>query len=571
MKIALCQINPAVGDLHGNSRKILDFAARAARQGADLAVFPELCLTGYPPLDLLENPQFMRDVDESLASLAESLPPGLGTIVGAPVPNPAPHGRRLFNAAVLFEGGERLAVVHKTLLPTYDIFDEHRYFESSRERHVVVWRGQRLGIHVCEDMWNNEEGREYRLYRQNPIDDLAALGVDLFINISASPFSLGKHKRRNLVIAESCVEHGVPFVFVNQVGANTEIVFDGDSRVHDADGTRVLCAPSFEEALLLWDTKLPVGPCPMRHDHLEDLHDALVTGIRDYFRKTGAFKKAVIGLSGGIDSAVTCALAVEALGAEKVVGVTMPSRYSSEGSVGDSRALAEAYGIRLHEIAIAPAVDAFAEMLAPAFSGTLPNVAEENIQARVRGVTLMALSNKFDYLLLSTGNKSETAMGYSTLYGDTNGGLAVLADVYKVQVYELARFINERSELEMIPESTITKPPSAELRPGQTDQDSLPPYAVLDRILHLYIEELRDADQIVERTGYDEALVLDVLGRVDRNEYKRRQLPPGIRVSWKAFGSGRRLPIVSRWDRTAHLDPAPAARGGIAASLRSTQ
>lgn len=549
MKIALCQINPVVGDLAGNRRKIVDFARRAAEQGADLAVFPELCVVGYPPLDLLENDAFIREAARTVERIAAEVPPALGVIIGAPVRNRERVGKRLFNAALLLEGGRVVAEVHKMLLPTYDVFDEARYFEPGDACRVVEWRGLRLGLHVCEDMWNNEDQAEVRLYDENPIDALAAQGADLFVNISASPFSLGKHQVRNAVVSASSREHGLPFVLVNQVGANTEIIFDGDSRAHRADGTRVLCAPSFEEALLVWDTEADLGPCPVRHQPIDDLHDALVMGIRDYFEKTGAFRKALVGLSGGIDSAVTCALAVEALGPERVVGITMPSKHSSAGSVTDSRALAENLGIAFHEIPIGPAVAAFGEMLAPLFAGTEEGVAEENIQARARGVTLMAVSNKFDYLVLSTGNKSETAVGYTTLYGDMSGGLAVLSDVFKQQVYDLAHHMNRRAGREVIPESTITKPPSAELRPGQLDQDTLPPYPVLDRILKLYIEELRDLEQIVHLTDYDPALVARVLGMVDRNEYKRRQAAPGLRVSARAFGLGRRMPIVMRRTR----------------------
>ncbi len=549
MKIALAQINPIVADLIGNAKKIVDYAWRARDEGAELVVFPELCVTGYPPLDLLENGAFIDATAETVAWIAAHVPQDMGVILGAPLRNPERIGKRLHNSAILLEAGERRGEVSKTLLPTYDVFDEYRYFEPAHERHVIPWRGLRLGLHVCEDMWNNEEQVPYHLYRENPISDLAAQGADLFINISASPFSLGKHHWRSTIIEEICREHGLPFVLVNTVGANTEIVFDGDSRVHAPDGTLIQCAPSFEEALVIWDTDAPAAPCPLSRTDMEDLHDALVLGIRDYVQKTGAFEKALIGLSGGIDSAVTCALAVNALGAERVVGVTMPSKYSSSGSVEDSRKLAEALGIELHTIPIMPAVSAFGEMLADVFAGTREDVTEENIQSRTRGVTLMAISNKFDYLLLSTGNKSEMAVGYTTLYGDTNGGLAVLADVFKTQVYELAHYINQRAGREVIPQSTITKPPSAELRPGQTDQDSLPPYEVLDRILKLYVEGWFETDAIVEMTGFDRALVLDVLRKVDRNEYKRRQVPPGIRVSYKAFGIGRRLPIVARWNR----------------------
>lgn len=549
MKIALAQINPTVGDLPGNGQKIIDFAARAHARGAELVVFPELCVTGYPPLDLLENASFIDAVQETLAWIAEAVPPEIGVVVGAPVPNASPVGKRLRNAALLYEGGQQQACVYKLLLPTYDVFDEYRYFEPGTSCEVVTWRGQRLALHVCEDMWNNEELAPYHLYEANPIDALAAQGADLYINISASPFATGKHARRTAVVEEICREHGLPFVLVNQVGANTEIIFDGDSRVHAADGTLVACAPSFEEALLFWDTDAPATPCTQPHTDLGDLHDALVLGIRDYFEKTGFFRKALIGLSGGIDSAVTCALAVEALGADRVLGVTMPSHYSSSGSVTDSEALAEHLGIEFHHLPIVPAVDAFEGMLADVFAGLEPDVAEENIQARTRGLVLMALSNKFNDLLLTTGNKSEMSVGYATLYGDMNGGLAVLADVFKMEVYALARYINERAGRTRIPENTITKPPSAELRPDQQDSDSLPPYPVLDEILRLYVEDLLDLDAIVARTGYERPFVLRLLQMVDRNEYKRRQAPPGLRVSPKAFGMGRRLPIVMRWNR----------------------
>jgi len=549
MKIALAQINPTVGDLRGNSRKIVDYAHEAHAQGADLVVFPELCVTGYPPLDLLDNASFIDAVQSTLAWIAAHAPPGVGLIVGAPVRNPDRIGKRLFNAALLYEGGALQGVVHKTLLPTYDVFDEYRHFEPSAERHVVLWRGLRLGLHICEDMWNNEEYADYHLYEANPVDVLAGLGIDLFINISASPFSHGKHRLRNNILREICEAHGVPFVLVNQVGANTEVLFDGDSRVHAADGTRLLCAPSFKEALLIWDMEATLAPCPMLHNDTRDLHDALTMGIWDYFDKTGAFDKVLIGLSGGIDSAVTCALAVEALGPERVIGVTLPSAFSSAGSVDDSKVLAANLGISFHHIPILPAVNAFNTMLDDVFAGTAPGVAEENIQARARGVTLMAISNKFNYLLLTTGNKSEMSVGYATLYGDMSGGLAVLADVFKMQVYALAHYINTRAGRALIPENTITKPPSAELRPDQQDTDTLPPYPVLDEILRRYIELRQDLDAIVQATGHDRAFVHRLLRMVDRNEYKRRQAPPGLRVSGKAFGIGRRLPIVMRWNR----------------------
>lgn len=558
MNIALAQINPTVGDLKGNSQKIIYYTKRAHASGADLVVFPELSVTGYPPQDLLENQFFLDAVAQVLDDIATSVPAEIGIVLGAPVVNTEPQGKRLFNAALLYEGGALQAVVRKQLLPTYDVFDENRYFEPADNCAPISWRGLKLGIHVCEDMWNNEEQVPYHLYDENPIDSLAHQGADLFVNISASPFYAGKHAVRNRLIAENCQEHNIPFVYVNQVGANTEIIFDGDSRVHDAAGNLVLNAPSFDESLLIWemDKQDHAGADQKVAHQKEDiaiLHDALVMGIRDYFEKTGAFSKALVGLSGGIDSAVTCALAVHALGAEKVVGVTMPSKYSSSGSVDDSVALAEAYGIEFHNVPIVPAVAAFDEMLEATFAGTTPGIAEENIQARTRGVTLMALSNKFNHLLLTTGNKSEMSVGYATLYGDMNGGLAVLADVFKMHVFALAEYINKSAGRELIPRNTITKPPSAELRPDQKDEDSLPPYPLLDEILRLYIEEQLDLDKIAIATNQTIDFVHDILRKVDRNEYKRRQAAPGLRVSKKAFGVGRRLPIVMRWNRQAYM------------------
>ena len=549
MKIALAQINPTVGDLNGNSRKIIDFARRARQQGADLAVFPELCVTGYPPQDLLEHPAFVEATQEALAEVARKVPQEMGVVLGAPVPNESTPGKPLFNAALLYEGGERKAEVHKKLLPTYDIFDEHRYFEPADSCEVVTWRGKRLGLHICEDMWNGEEQAAHHLYEENPISELAAQDVDLFVNISASPFSVGKHRHRMKLMEGICRQHGKPFAFANAVGANTDIIFDGDSRVHAGDGTLLHCAPSFEEHLLLWNVEQDAEACRIAHHESKDLYEALLLGIRDYFDKTNIFEKAVVGLSGGVDSAVTCALAVHALGPDKVVGVTMPSRYSSSGSVEDSKALADSLGIAFHNLPIEPAVDAFDAMLEDVFAGTEEDVTEENIQARARGLTLMALSNKFGYILLSTGNKSEAAVGYATLYGDMTGGLAVLSDVLKTRVYKLARYINEVGEDVVIPINTIEKPPSAELSPGQEDSDTLPPYDVLDEVLRRYIEEQQALKQIVEETGFESDLVHRVLDMVDRNEYKRRQAPPGLRVSGKAFGVGRRMPIVMRWER----------------------
>ncbi|MCH8122035.1 MAG: NAD+ synthase [Bacteroidetes bacterium] len=549
MKIALAQINPIVGDVSGNARKILEYARLAKEKNADLVVFPEMCVTGYPPLDLLDNPVFIDASVTAVNWIAEQGPDGIGVLIGAPVRNPDASGKKLLNAAILLENGREIHQMHKTLLPTYDVFDESRYFSPASEVNIFDFRDHRLGVSVCEDMWNWEGFSDDQRYAENPLDSLANAGADVFINISASPFSEGKHALRTRLVETICARYQLPFVLVNQVGANTEVLFDGDSRVHAPDGSLLRCAPSFEEALLVWDTSDPEVFDPSDHDPIEDLNKALVMGIRDYVQKTGIFEKALVGLSGGIDSAVTCALAVEALGSERVIGVTMPSSISSTGSVEDSRRLAENLGIEFHHISIESAVDAYSEMLEPLFSGTPRGIAEENIQARSRGLTLMAISNKFGHLLLTTGNKSELSMGYATLYGDMSGGLAVLSDVFKTQVYRLAETINLRAGRSVIPQDTISKPPSAELSENQRDDDSLPPYSILDDILKRYIERREDLLSIVDSTGYEDELVTGVLQTVDQSEYKRRQAPPGLRVSGKAFGMGRRLPIVMKFDR----------------------
>ena len=551
MKIALAQFNPIVGDLTGNARRTIQWMERAAREGADLIVFPELSVVGYSPHDLLDNAAFVDAVAAAIRLIHSRVPKGMGAIIGAPVRNPNPIGKKLLNAALLLEAGQPVQTTAKMLLPTYDVYDEYRYFEPATGQEPLVFKGMRLGVHICEDMWNLEEYATYHMYDRDPVAELVAQGVDLLVNLSASPYAHDRHHVRTGIITTLCRRHGVPFLMTNQVGANTELIFDGDSRVHAADGSLLACAPSFQEALIYWDTASDAPSHVPAHDRITDLHDALVLGIREYVDKTVVFDDVVIGLSGGIDSAVTAALAVEALGPERVSGITMPSVHSSEGSVSDSEALARNLGIAFHELPIRDAVNAFEGILKPLFEGTPFGIAEENIQARSRGVLLMAVANKFSRMVLTTGNKSELAMGYATLYGDMSGGLAVLADVLKTDVYALARHINERAGRERIPVSSIEKPPSAELRPDQKDEDSLPPYPVLDEILRRYIEERQDEGAISEATGHDRAFVRGILDAVDRNEYKRKQAPPGLRVSVKGFGGGRRMPIVAGVNRAA--------------------
>ncbi len=551
MIIALAQFNPIVGDVTGNAARTIEWMERAAEEGTDLIVFPELSVVGYSPHDLLDNTAFIDAVESAVRHIHAHVPEGMGAIIGAPMRNPDPVGKKLLNAALLLEAGQPVQMTAKMLLPTYDVYDEYRYFEPAERQEPLLFKGVRLGVHICEDMWNLEEYATYHMYDRNPVAELVKQGVDLLINLSASPYAHNRHDVRTGIITILCKRHGVPFLMINQVGANTELIFDGDSRVHAADGTLAACAPSFEEALIYWDTQAPESCRVPQHDRIADLHDALVLGIREYVDKTAVFDDVVIGLSGGIDSAVTAALAVEALGPNRVSGITMPSVHSSEGSVSDSEALARNLGIAFHELPIRAAVDAFENILKPLFAGTPFGIAEENIQARSRGVLLMAIANKFSRMVLTTGNKSELAMGYATLYGDMSGGLAVLADVFKMDVYALAHHINGRAASERIPSSTIEKPPSAELRPDQKDEDSLPPYPVLDDILRRYIEERQDEEVISAATGHDRSFIRSILDAVDRNEYKRKQAPPGLRVSVKGFGSGRRMPIVVRVNRAA--------------------
>ena len=559
MRIALAQINPTVGDVAGNTEKALAFIDRAVGEGAELVAFPELSVVGYPPKDLLLKSSVIDQCADAIQRIADRCGE-IAAVVGYPMRSRRPQGPPLHNAAAVCRNGQIIDHRLKHLLPTYDVFDEHRYFEPGRASDLTELNGHRLGISVCEDLWAATEHFARRLYHDNPIDQLAAAGADLFINCSASPFVVGKHARRLEIMRDLAREYALPIVFVNQVGANDELVFDGNSCVVGPDGTLLAHARDFDEDLLVVD--LPArGEAPSDTARLETPHEdvaavyhALVLGLRDYCGKCG-FSSVVLGLSGGIDSAVTACLAVAALGAESITGISMPSRYSSDGSKSDAQQLAENLGMIYHTVSIEQPHLAMERTLEPYFAGTTPGLAEENVQARLRGVILMSLSNKFGSLLVTTGNKSELAVGYCTLYGDMAGGLAVLSDVPKTLVYELAEWINtdacpltQQCGGPPIPGDSISKPPSAELRPDQMDQDSLPPYAVLDQIIDRYVEREQSIQQIAQETGIDAEQVDRFVRLIDRSEYKRKQAPPGLKITGRAFGFGRRMPLAMRHD-----------------------
>ena len=515
----------------------------AMSQGADLIIFSELAICGYPPRDLLEFEDFIDQCYEALNELASQCH-GISAIVGAPARNNAEAGKNLFNAAYLIENGVVIDEVHKSLLPNYDIFDEYRYFEPDRNVKCIEVKGYKIALTICEDLWNVVDP----LYTFSPMDKLMEEKPDLMINIAASPFDYGQQEKREEVLKLNCEKHGLPLIYINHVGAQTELIFDGNSLFKNKDGQTVHQLASFEEELGICvfdngDISLEDGEIKKEPTKISKINDALVLGIQDYFRKLG-FTKAILGLSGGIDSAVTLALAVEALGPENVHSLLMPSMYSSNHSIDDSVKLCENLGTSFDIVRISSAYNQLEEDLLPIFQGKEFDVTEENLQARLRGVILMAYSNKHGNILLNTSNKSEAAVGYGTLYGDMNGGLSVLGDVYKTEVFELAEYMNRKSEV--IPRNIITKPPSAELRPDQKDSDSLPDYVILDKILHLYIEQRLGPNEIVSE-GFDEALVTKVLRLVNMNEYKRFQTPPILRVSPKAFGMGRRMPIVGKY------------------------
>lgn len=543
MKIALGQINPTIGDFRGNSKKIIDSARQAYARGAQLALFPELAVCGYPPRDLVEKPAFVARSRQVVEEIARCVPQ-ITVICGFVSPAKVETGKSVMNSAALLRDGQVQFVQSKMLLPTYDVFDELRYFDPARSQKVYPLDGKQLALTICEDAWNDKHFWRRRLYSVDPVEELLHSGANLVLNISASPFHLGKRELRREMLATIARDNKVAVVFVNQVGGNDSLVFDGSSLVIAPDGTTVAQGKSFEEDLVLFDTETLAGDFHAQIEGEEaSAYAALVLGVRDYVRKCG-FQRAVIGLSGGIDSALTAAIAVDALGPENVTGLAMPSQYSSEHSVRDARELACNLGIRLEIVPIAGIFDVYRKTLAPLFAGRPEDVAEENIQSRIRGNILMAFSNKFGELVLTTGNKSELGVGYCTLYGDMVGGLAVISDVPKTLVYRLSRYVNSRKPV--IPQSTLAKPPSAELRPGQKDSDTLPPYEILDNIVEDYVEDYHTAEQIAAERGYDLKLVRDVIRMIERSEYKRQQAAPGLKITPKAFGFGRRFPIAQK-------------------------
>src|SRR5262245_17378067 len=545
MKIALLQVNPTVGDLSGNAALILDALRRAADAGADLAVTPELALVGYLPRDLLLSAGFVRqswDVLETLAHDTTSLPP---VLVGLPEPNTSDEGRPLYNCAALLRAGRIDRRFRKSLLPTYDVFDEDRYFEPFHGAQTLELCGRRIGVSICEDIWNDRDFWKRRRYHHDPIEELDSTGAQLVVNLSASPFTAGKHRRREEMLSSMARKHDIPIAYVNQYGGNDDLVFDGRSSVFDATGATIARGRSFEADVVVCDvdTARPIPPASDLGAESE-IWRALVLGTRDYVRKCG-FASAVVGLSGGIDSALTAAIAAEALGSGHVLGVLMPSPYSSRGSIDDAQQLAGNIGIETMTLPIEPLMRAFGATLEDALGAEPPGVALENIQARIRGNLLMALSNTRGAMLFTTGNKSELSVGYCTLYGDMSGGLAVIADVPKTMVYRVAEWRNRTAGRRVIPEASLTKPPSAELRPNQTDQDSLPPYDVLDDILERHVERHEPADDIIA-AGFDPATVAQVLRLVRIAEFKRKQAPPGLKVTDRAFGTGWRMPIAGK-------------------------
>jgi len=550
MRISIAQLNYKIGDFAGNKELIINAISKARNDRADLIVFSELCIPGYPPLDLLDRIDFIEKCNITAGEIAAECR-DLTAIVGCPTFNKGSEGKKLYNSALVLSGGRIIFQANKALLPTYDIFDEYRYFEPEKQFGIFHFKGLRIALTICEDLWDEQpfenKFEKTRLYTISPMEELSKENPDLIINISASPFSYTKTETRKKVFTSKAARYNIPVITSNQTGANTELIFDGASLVINREGRICRQLGYFEEMVETFDLD-QILECTEDSQEkmpgqLELINKALVTGIRDYFRKTG-FKKSIIGLSGGIDSAVCLCLACEALGPENVLSVLMPSRYSSEHSVSDSVALARQLGTNYEIIGIDKPFTAFGEILAPLFNGTRPDVTEENIQARIRAVILMAISNKFGYMLLNTSNKSEAAVGYGTLYGDMAGGLSVIGDIYKTDVYRLAAFINR--DRSIIPENIIKKLPSAELRPGQLDSDSLPDYNILDPILYQYIELHLPADEI-DPGKADKELIARILRMINNNEYKRYQAPPVLRVSSKSFGDGRKIPLAAKY------------------------
>jgi len=545
VKIALGQINPTVGDFAGNTAKIIEFSRRAQAGGAGLILFPELSVCGYPPRDLVERVSFVQHNRESSDRIANETR-GIAVICGLVTPAHAQSGRSVMNSAALLKDGSVAFLQSKMLLPTYDVFDEMRNFAPAKSQVLFPFCGKQMALTICEDAWNDKHFWNNRLYTFDPVEALVRAGGNFILNISASPFWLGKRELRRDMLATIARNYKVPVAMVNQVGGNDSLVFDGSSLVLNPAGEVIAQGKSFEEDLVYFDSDQLTGEM---HSQIEgdeaSVYSALVLGTRDYVRKCG-FRQVIIGLSGGIDSALTAAIAVDALGPENVIGVGMPGPYSSQGSIDDARSLAENLGIRFELLCIGDIFESYKKTLARVFAGCKEDQTEENIQSRARGALLMALSNKFGAIVLSTGNKSELGVGYCTLYGDMVGGLAVISDVPKTMVYRLSHYVNSRRPV--IPQASLEKPPSAELRPGQKDSDTLPPYEVLDAILEDYVEESHSADQIVGERGFDVSLVRRVIRMVERSEYKRQQAAPGLKISAKAFGYGRRFPIAAKSD-----------------------
>ncbi len=543
VKIALGQINPTVGDFSGNAAKIIQFALQARSAGAGLILFPELAVCGYPPHDLVERPSFVTRNRETVERIAAETQ-GIAVICGMVTPAEADSGKKVMNSAALLREGRIEFIQSKMLLPTYDVFDEMRNFAPAKSQQLFSFCGNQMALTICEDAWNDKRFWNKQLYRIDPVEELVRAGGNFVLNISASPFWLGKRELRRDMLAAIAQNQKVPVAMVNQVGGNDSLVFDGSSLVIAPDGQVIAQGKSFEEDLIYFDSQSLTGDVHIQTVGEEaSAYEALVLGTRDYVHKCG-FERAIIGLSGGIDSALTAAIAVDALGPENIIGVGMPGPYSSQGSIDDARELARNLKIRFELLSIDEIYEAARRTLAPVFSGMPQDVTEENIQSRARGLLLMAMSNKFGALVLSTGNKSELAVGYCTLYGDMVGGLAVISDVPKTLVYRVSAYVNSRRKV--IPEATIEKPPSAELRPDQKDSDSLPPYEVLDEILEDFVEESWSAEQIARAHNFDPELVRRVIRMVERSEYKRQQAAPGIKISAKAFGYGRRFPIAAK-------------------------